>query len=194
MTTKPAQPPPKSPPKPPPSKTAQEGYPEGTLVIKQSFWAWIWWVVPWLIAGIVFIVVFGDIFLMVFCWVLGVVSSAPRYFAWKNTRFVVLEDALVFQRGLMGTSQRYSVPASEFRKIRERKGFLGGPLGYRSVDIFLAKGQLTLSFIPASIKLAPRLEELMRAHSPVQKDEQKDRKKPAATATWKELGGSNKKG
>jgi len=188
VTTKATEPP----PKPPAPKTQQEGYPAGTLVIRQSIWAWVWWVVPWLVAGIVFLVAFSDIFLMVFCWILGAASSAPRYFAWKNTRYVVLEDALVFQRGLMGTSQRYSIPASEFRRIRERNGLLGGPLGYRSVDIFLERGQLTLSFIPVSIKLAPRLEELMQAHTPAQQEEQKDGEKPAAT--WKELGGSEKKG
>jgi membrane protein YdbS with pleckstrin-like domain len=165
------------------SQQKQEGYPEGTLVIKRSIWAWIWWVAPWIIAGFIFIGASGDIFLMVFCWILGVISSVPRYFAWKNTRYVVLEDALVFQRGLMGTSQRYPIPASEFRKIRERKGFLGGPLGYRSVDIFLQRGQLTLSFIPRSIPLAVRLEELMRTHPPEPAEEGQ-----ADQATAKEKG------
>ncbi|MBM3944891.1 MAG: hypothetical protein FJ317_05290 [SAR202 cluster bacterium] len=159
----------------------EQGFPECTLTVKQSIWAWLWWVVPWVVVGIVLFAIYRDYFLLVMPFVLGPLASLPRFFAWRSTLYIVTNDALVFQRGNMGGSQRYSIPATHLRSITQRPGVFGVILGYRAVDVKLARGRLTLSFMPSGAKLAERLEQIRLANPPGPDDEMAEPDWPADT-------------
>lgn len=151
-----------------PSTSAEDhGFPPGTVVVKQSVWAWIVWVIPWVIVAIALIVFSKDVYLFLLALILGPVSSLPRFFAWRSTLYVATGDALIFQRGLTGGSRQYSIPASDLREIRQRPGLLGDVLRYRVVDVILARGKLTLGFMPMGSGFVEKLEEIRLANPPV---------------------------
>ena len=57
--------------------------PADSTAIKQSMWAWIWSVVPWIILALIFLQIDGT--MTVFALILGVVVVLPRFLAWRNT-------------------------------------------------------------------------------------------------------------
>jgi len=162
-----------------PSTSAEDhGFPPGTVVVKQSVWAWIVWVIPWVIVAIALIVFSKDIYLFLLALILGPVSSLPRFFSWRSTLYIATGDALIFQRGLSGGSRQYSIPASDLREIRQRPGLLGDVLRYRVVDVILARGKVTLGFMPMDSGFAEKLEEIRLANPPVIDTEQDHPSKP----------------
>ena len=143
----------------------QHGFPEGTLVSKQSPVAWLLWVIPWGIAGVAFFS-FGQWFLGIFTFVLGVIGAFPALSRWRNTLYIVTNDAFVLQRGHAAGSRQISIPATELREIRERSGLLGNILAYRVIDVVLAQGKFALGFMPIGTGFAERLEQVRLANPP----------------------------
>ncbi len=146
-----------------PERPKREIPPDSTA-IKQSMWAWLWSVVPWIILALIFLQIDGT--MTVFALILAVVVVLPRFLAWRNTIYYVSDDQLTFQRGnFFSGSQRYSVPISELRDVRARYGMFGKGLGYQAVIVVLSDGlKATLQYVPTAAELPERLVRLMATH------------------------------
>ena len=120
--------------------------PEGSEVIQQVPYSWLWSSLPWLIVLLV-LYAFGVVEEITGAVVILVVA-APRYLETKRTFYAISKNSLVYQRGGLFGSQRFLFPFSDIRDVKVRDGMLGRPLGYQSVDVYLDKGTVaTLNYI-----------------------------------------------
>ena len=89
---------------------------------------------------------------------LGIAVTIPKYLAWRKTAYYLTQDGVIFQRGMLGTPQRYDLPAERFQRIVERPGLFGKTLGYHAVDIRMREGgRVSLAYVPATERLTERL-------------------------------------
>ena len=142
---------------------ANSGIPNDAIVILQSSWAWIWAGVPWiilaLIAGFWDAITFG-----VLPIILAVAVIIPRYLGWRGTRYILTEDHVILQKGMLGGSQKYDLPVTDFRRVTARYGLFGRSLGYQAVDITLrGGGKAPMTYVPTSVGLVNRIEAMMHA-------------------------------
>ena len=120
--------------------------PEGSEIVKQVPYSWLWSSLPWLIV-LLALYAFGVIEEITGSVVILVVV-APRYLETKRTFYAISKNSLVYQRGGLFGSQRFLFPFSNMRDVKVRNGMLGRPLGYQSVDVYLDKGAVaTLNYI-----------------------------------------------
>ena len=120
--------------------------PEGSEIVKQVPYSWLWSSLPWLIV-LLALYAFGVIEEITGAVVILVVVL-PRYLETRRTFYAISKKSLVYQRGGIFGSQRFLFPFSNIRDVKVRDGMLGRPLGYQSVDVYLDKGTVaTLNYI-----------------------------------------------
>ena len=94
--------------------------------------------------------------------VLAVAVILPRYMGWRSTRYVITPDNLILQRGVLGGSQKYEVPVTDFRRVEVNYGWFGRSLGYHRVDVVLrGGGKASMTYVPASANVPERVERMM---------------------------------
>ena len=120
--------------------------PEGSEIILQVQYSWLWASLPWLIV-LLALYAFGVIEEITGAVVILVVVL-PRYLENRRTFYAISKNSLVYQRGGLFGSQRFLFPFSDIREVKIRDGMLGRPLGYQSIDVHLDKGTVaTLNYI-----------------------------------------------
>ncbi len=130
--------------------------PPGSTEVRQSMWAWMWGLVPWAVVAILFSQQSTEMIILAVG--LGIAVTIPRYLGWRKTAYHVTHNAVIFQRGLLGNSQLYNLPAEQFQRIVERPGLFGRYLGYHAVDIRMREGgKVSLSYVPISAGLTERV-------------------------------------
>jgi hypothetical protein len=128
--------------------------PPGSTDIRQSRWAWIWGGAPWLIVAILFGSQDPGGGFFIFAIGLGIAVTIPRYLGWRKTAYYVTHNAVIFQRGMLGSSQLYNLPAEQFQRVVERPGLFGRYLGYHAIDIRMREGgKVSLAYVPRSAAL-----------------------------------------
>ena len=132
--------------------------PPGSTEIRQSRWAWIWGGAPWLIVAILFGAQDPTSGFFIFAIGLGIAVTIPRFLGWRKTAYYVTHNSVVFQRGMLGSSQMYNLPAEQFQRVVERPGLFGRYLGYHAVDIRMREGgRVSLAYVPKSADLTDRV-------------------------------------
>lgn len=130
--------------------------PPGATEIRQTKWAWIWSAIPWIVVSILFGL--DNPSLALFPIGLGIAVSVPRYIGWRKTAYYVTHNSIIYQRGQLGTTQTYELPAEHFQRVVERPGMFGRLLGYHAVDIRMKEsGRVSLSWVPATAGLTERV-------------------------------------
>ena len=132
--------------------------PPGSTEIRQSRWAWIWGGAPWVVVAILFGSQDPGSGFFIFAIGLGIAVTVPRYLGWRRTAYHVAQDAVIFQRGLLGNTQMYNLPAEQFQRVVERPGLFGRYLGYTAIDIRMREGgKVSLAYVPASAGLTEKV-------------------------------------
>ena len=127
--------------------------PEDAVVFRQSNWAWIWHAVPW---GILFIVSMAfDFFTFgIFPMVFATIIIVPRYLSFKRTGYILGEENLIIQEGLMLGQRRFDLAIMEILKIEVQTGTFGRYLGYTNVKLESKDGTLNfLQYLPVGSSL-----------------------------------------
>ena len=133
--------------------------PDNSTIIKQVQYAWLWSSMPWL-------VVLGAIFFTEFLIaaeplvgsIATVIILLPRYLMWRNTAYILTDDAIIYQRGGLTGFQRYRIPIEKLRDARPKFGYFGKTLGYQKVDILFDTGTVaSLVYVPATFDFAGHL-------------------------------------
>jgi hypothetical protein len=141
-----------------PPGLAEITIPPGSTEIRQSQWAWIWGGAPWLIVALLFGFQDPRSGFLIFAIGLGIAVTIPRYLSWRRTAYHVAQDAVIFQRGLLGNSQMYNLPAEQFQRVVQRPGLFGRYLGYHAIDIRMREGgKVSLAYVPASAGLTEKV-------------------------------------
>jgi hypothetical protein len=132
--------------------------PPGSTEIRQSRWAWIWGGAPWLAVALLFGFQDPGSGFFIFAIGLGIAVTVPRYLGWRRTAYHVAHDAIIFQRGMLGNSQMYNLPAEQFQRVVQRPGLFGRYLGYHAIDIRMREGgKVSLAYVPASAGLTAKV-------------------------------------
>ena len=140
-----------------------EDIPEDAIVFRQVPYAWLYSSLPWLvILGVIF---YTDFLIEAFP-IVGAASSliilVPRYLAWRRTAYILTKDALVYQRGDLTGSRKYSIPISKLKDAKAKYGNFGRSLGYQTVQLILDDGNVaSLTYLPALEDVAGQLRKLI---------------------------------
>lgn len=118
--------------------------PDDAVVYRQSNWAWIWHAVPWLLLFIISMA-FDFFTFGIFPTVFAIIIIVPRYFSFKRTGYILGENNLIIQEGLMLGQRRVDLPILEIREIEVQTGTFGRYLGYTNVK--LESMDKTINFI-----------------------------------------------
>jgi hypothetical protein len=132
--------------------------PPGSTEVRQAQWAWIWGGAPWLIVAVLFGFQDPRSGFLIFAIGLGIAVTIPRYLSWRRTAYYVTHNSVIFQRGLLGNSQMYNLPAEQFQRVVQRPGLFGRYLGYHAIDIRMREGgKVSLAYVPASSGLTEKI-------------------------------------
>lgn len=140
--------------------------PEGATVVRQSSWAWLWSLLPW-VALAAFQLFRADPPFLALTFVLAAITSGPRYLRWRKTAYILTESHVVIQQGTMSKYVRYPVPIERITEMRTRPGYFGSTLGYRTVVLTLGEqGAVQLDSVPASSPLVEHIRLRLRPPGP----------------------------
>ena len=140
--------------------------PDDAITVRQSSWAWIWSVAPWMIlaGGSVFI---DQITFIGLPLIIAVISILPRYMSWRKTAYILTNEYLVVVLGRLGKSQRFDILISQISGIQLRPGFFGRSLGYTSVLLATkAHGVVVLPYTPGRSPLVEHIQARVDTSSP----------------------------
>ena len=124
--------------------------PEDAVIVKQSYWAWLWYVVPW--AGLIGASFYFDqLTFGAMPLVIGLLFVVPQFMRWRGTAYILTNEQIIVKRG---SSRLYDLPFSEIGEVRSNPGFFGASLGYTSVYLVLKDGRSAfLPHVPVSSPL-----------------------------------------
>jgi uncharacterized membrane protein YdbT with pleckstrin-like domain len=127
--------------------------PEDAIVVRQSNWAYMLHMVPWLILFGVSLSVdfftFGILPAVLATWAIG-----SRYLSFRKTAYILTDRHIVIQRGSMMGQQRIDLPFDDLDDVSVRPGRLGIFLGYTRVELQLKDGQKALlHYVPLTSPL-----------------------------------------
>ena len=127
--------------------------PEDAVVVRQSNWAYMLHMVPWLILFGVSLSVdfftFGILPAVLATWAVG-----SRYLSFRKTAYILTDQHIIIQRGSMMGQQRIDLPFDDLDGVSVRPGRLGIFLGYTRVELQLKDGQKALlHYVPLTSPL-----------------------------------------
>ena len=127
--------------------------PEDAVVVRQSNWAYMLHMVPWLILFGVSLSVdfftFGILPAVLATWAVG-----SRYLSFRKTAYILTDQHIIIQRGSMMGQQRIDLPFDDLDDVSVRPGRLGIFLGYTRVELQLKDGQKALlHYVPLTSPL-----------------------------------------
>jgi hypothetical protein len=130
---------------------------DGDTIIKQSPMAWMLPAFPWVV--ILSVAAFTDFLTFGLLPVgLAMLVVLPRYFSWRNSKFILTNSAIIVARAGFGKSSEIEVLISAVKEYAVSPGLLGGPLGYRKITLYLDDAKmLPMTYIPADSSLEDHL-------------------------------------
>ena len=133
---------------------------DGDTVVKQSSMAWILPAFPW--AVILSVAAFTDFLTMGILPVgLAMLVVLPRYYSWRGSKFILTDKKIIAVRSGFGKTSTFDILISSIQEFSIKPGMLGGPLGYRRIDLKLSiEGEdkvLPLTYIPVSSPIVDHL-------------------------------------
>jgi len=140
--------------------------PDDATIVRQSSWAWIWPVAPWVILA-AFSVFIDQITFIGLPLILAVAFVLPRYVSWRKTAYILTDEYLIVVKGAFGRSQRFDIPISQISGVQVRPGFFGRSLGYASVLLTIKdQGVAGLSYTPERSALVEHIQARIDTSSP----------------------------
>ena len=140
--------------------------PDDAIFVRQSSWAWLWYVVPWAIFAVGSLYV-DQITFIGFPLVLAVIFILPRYLRWRRTMYILTDDYIMIQRGASVGPRRYDLPISDISDMEQRPGPFGGVLGYSAVHLALKDGRgVVLAHIPETSPLVEHIRARLDTSAP----------------------------
>ena len=140
--------------------------PEDAITVLQSQWAYMIYMVPWLVFfGVTF--AFDFLTFGIFPAVAVICVIGSRYLVFRRTAYILTEKHLViFQGSLMGQN-RIDVPFADLNNILVQPGMFGGVLGYTGVGLQLVDQKVALlHYVPIASPLLEHLRARMNPDSP----------------------------
>ena len=130
-------------------------------LVKQSPWAWVLPIVPW----IIFIVVSLFIDFLTFGLLqlgIALLFIVPRWISYNRTAFILTSEYITIKRGTFTGSDSLDLPISALQEVNSKPGILGQSLGYTSLNLILKDGRSAhLSYVPISAPIRSYLESRM---------------------------------
>ena len=134
---------------------------DGDTIIKQSPMAWMLPAFPWVV--ILSVAAFTDFLTMGILPVgLAMLVVLPRYFNWRKMSITLTSTQIRITQPRFGNHPDIIRNFSDINGYTVSSGFLGGPLGYRRIDLHLEEEgvdkMLPLTYIPVQSPLIDHLD------------------------------------
>ena len=139
--------------------------PEDAIIVRQSPWAYMLYVIPSLAAfgGSLFVdfFTFGTLPIVIAIYIIG-----SRYLSFRKTAYVLTDKHLVIFQGSLVGRQRIDVPFADLRNVLDRPGMFGRRLGYTGVILQLMDLRVSLlHYVPVESSLLEYLRARMSPDS-----------------------------
>ncbi|MFL2640577.1 MAG: PH domain-containing protein [Dehalococcoidia bacterium] len=130
-------------------------------LVKQSSYAWVLPIVPWMI----FIVVSLFIDFLTFGLLqlgIALLFIVPRWISYSRTAFILTSEYITIKRGTFTGSDSLDLPISALQEVNSKPGILGQSLGYTSLTLVLKDGRSAhLSYVPINAPIRSHIESRM---------------------------------
>jgi uncharacterized membrane protein YdbT with pleckstrin-like domain len=138
-------------------KTPTTAIPDDALVVRQSNWAWIWAIVPWLVflgvSPLIDFLTFGIV-----PAVLAIIVVGGRYLSFRKTAYILTDNNVIIHQGSFMGQQSVSLPYEDLEDPVVQPSTLRTSLGYARVTLPLNDGRsVLLHYVPIA---SPLVEEL----------------------------------
>ena len=138
-------------------KPTTTAIPDDALVVRQSNWAWMWAIAPWLVflgvSPLIDFLTFGTV-----PAVLAIVVVGGRYLSFRRTAYILTDSNVIIQQGSFMGQQSVSLPYSDVEDPVVQPSTLRTSLGYAKVNLPLKDGRtVLLHYVPIA---SPLVEEL----------------------------------
>ena len=127
--------------------------PDDAVVVRQSQWSWMLFVVPWAILALVS-TQFDAVTFGILPIALAAVVVVPRYVSYRGTAYILTEQYVIIQLGQIGGKRRFDLPIAQVSGLRAVPGYFGRTLGYTGVQLALQDGgRAVLQYVPSGSPL-----------------------------------------
>ena len=141
-----------------PQKPEQQQFvevPDDAIIVRQSQWAWLWYVLTWGIFLLVAELWWNPIPII---WIIAVVLAVPRFLRWRGTAYILTEEHVVILRGAMRGHSRFDLPIADITQVIVRPGFFGKTLGYTTIHLVVKdEGAALLQHVPYNSPLVAHI-------------------------------------
>ena len=141
-----------------PQKPEQQQFvevPDNAIIVRQSQWAWLWYVLTWGIFLLVAELWWNPIPII---WIIAVVLAVPRFLRWRGTAYILTEEHVVILRGAMTGHRRFDLPIADITQVIVRPGFFGKTLGYTTIHLVVKdEGAALLQHVPYNSPLVAHI-------------------------------------
>jgi len=127
--------------------------PEDAIIVRQSPWAYMLYVIPSLAAfgGSLFVdfFTFGTLPIVIAIYIIG-----SRYLSFRKTAYILTDKYVIIQQGSPMSQKRIDVSFADLNDVLVQPGTFGRFLGYTSVSLQLKDGQkVLLRYVPRTSPL-----------------------------------------